>query len=188
MNISPVNYSNYYINNTTPNNNINFQRHNTDNKTPEQKSQSNINIRKTLTSIRKLFTRQPKCRINLPYAIDKSLVRKGQIPRTTIANCYRFGNCNIAHCEPEILETVKANLYKAGIKDIKKKNIKVVRFSERPNQNYMYMQKSISYFDEDSQKSFVFTPDGKLHYKLEYENDDKGNIKDCFVTDICPIA
>ncbi|MBQ9246708.1 hypothetical protein IJ182_10625 [bacterium] len=180
MNISPVNYSNNYVN---KNNSIlcpSFQGKIEVSKQPNQ--QNSEGVREKLSKfISNIFEKKERNE-KLPYVIDAAYVRAGVQSRSVMAKCYRYGNATIHCCEPEVLEKVKTNLHQMGIKRIKNSNIKVTRSADFDKS--IYISKIVSYYDEDEQKSIVFTPEGDMNYKLTYTYSPAGKIEDFDISDV----
>ena len=150
-------------------------------KMPKVKTKEQQN--RIFTALSQLFHKKEKAP-QLPYVLDYSLIRGGRTPMSTIAQCYRYGNCDIRECEPDVLDTVKSNLSQLGIEEIESKNIKVVR--EFDSDKDIYLRKKVSYYDKNKKESIVFTTKGVPDYRIKYKFDINGTIQDCFIAEKYP--
>ena len=120
-------------------------------------------------------------KIQRPYALDMAEVRAGILPRRVAALCLRYGNSDISNVAPEVIEKVKAHLTETGI-EVKDKNFRLLKIADSDKARIIVKQ--ISYYDENEDKSIIFTENGEPNYKIRYEYDKLGAIKDYDMSDI----
>ena len=120
-------------------------------------------------------------KVNRPYALDMAEVRAGLLPRKTAALCIRYGNSDISNAKPEVIDKVKAYLAETGI-DVKDKNLRLLKIADSDKARLIFKQ--VSYYDENEDKSIVFTDKGEPNYKISYQYDKLGAIKDYDITDV----
>ena len=92
------------------------------------------------------------------------------------AEAFRFGNSEKSYRIKNAIPTVTNHLTKrAGIKNPTENDIQVAKFYDK-NKNIVTV---ICYFDSATGYSYVYSPEGKFQYRLEYNKDPNGNIYSC---------
>ena len=79
------------------------------------------------------------------------------------------------------MDKVKAYLTETGI-EVKDENLKLLKIADSDKARLVFRQ--VSYYDENEDKSIVFTDKGEPNYKISYQYDKLGAIKDYDISDI----
>ena len=148
---------------------------------------SNGKIGMALAGLTKIFHRnsepeEVQAKKIVPYVLDSAYMRAGVISPKQAALTFRYGNADISEVKPEIVEKVKNNLKTMGIDEVDNNSLKLMKVADGDKEMVVY--KRLSYYDEQSKKSIVFTPSGDMDYKVSYKYSSNGNIIDFDISDI----